>query len=526
MATLGDTTVTSLNVLNTTTTNKISAPTSDGGSTFGLGSNGQLLKTNGTTIYWGAIKKTDLPSLTASDVSALPANTTYLESIVSTSGDKSWTLTNSLNTSWLIPKDGHKVSFKDSSGNNIFTVSSFNDVVIKEGSNIIITEGTNGTAVISADFTNNLAPAYSASSTYSLGAKVIYNGQLYKCTTAISTAEAWNSAHWTAIKVSNGFVDLDSTQTISGAKTFDTSGSINTNVTISGGFGGQSGYESDAIGGLMLTGAASGMYGKATLLLAHASASSSASSPVKVYLPNETGTVALKNIDNNFSAKQTFFTGIGIDNDTSSQYPLNIEKSATFKLKATAAVATNYNTEYDLQNNYLILKHVSSSADSYLQFPQGKGSVSGSTITYATLATTDDITNAYWANVKVSTSSSTSTSPTFGTATIGSLGYAQIYAYENSNSTNSAVIKVISGSTTARALYIQPYGSAGSASNTGSVIIGGAVESSPNNDYKLRVVGNTAASSLTLINVDGSMNWSAKATMSYDTTNECIKFTF
>ena len=46
-----------------------------------------------------------------------------------------------------------------------------------------------------------IAPAYSASSTYALGAHVTYNGAVYKCTTAIATAEAWTPAHWTAVVV-------------------------------------------------------------------------------------------------------------------------------------------------------------------------------------------------------------------------------------------------------------------------------------------------------------------------------------
>ena len=33
-------------------TNKIEAPTSSGGSTYGAGSNGQVLKSNGTNVYW------------------------------------------------------------------------------------------------------------------------------------------------------------------------------------------------------------------------------------------------------------------------------------------------------------------------------------------------------------------------------------------------------------------------------------------------------------------------------------------
>lgn len=35
-------------------TDTLNAPTTSGGSTFGPGSNGQILKSNGTTMYWGA----------------------------------------------------------------------------------------------------------------------------------------------------------------------------------------------------------------------------------------------------------------------------------------------------------------------------------------------------------------------------------------------------------------------------------------------------------------------------------------
>ena len=179
-----------------------------------------------------------------------------------------------------------------------------------------LSDGTNSTTIAALIAgINSFAPTYSASSTYTVGQKVIYNGQLYKCSTTISTAEAWNSAHWTAIKVSSDFVDLDTSQSIAGAKTFATLGSINTNVTISGGYGdSESGYDYDAIGGLMLTGAASGLYGKATLLLAHADDSSSTSSPVKVYLPNKAGTLAVINADNNFSSDQTFTSNVILSN--------------------------------------------------------------------------------------------------------------------------------------------------------------------------------------------------------------------
>ena len=49
----------------------------------------------------------------------------------------------------------------------------------------------------------NVAPQYSASSTYGIGDYVVYNNQLYRCRVEISTAEAWTSSHWTATVLSN-----------------------------------------------------------------------------------------------------------------------------------------------------------------------------------------------------------------------------------------------------------------------------------------------------------------------------------
>ena len=43
------------------------------------------------------------------------------------------------------------------------------------------------------------ATAYNAASTYAIGALTLYNGSVYKCSTAITVAEAWNAAHWTLL---------------------------------------------------------------------------------------------------------------------------------------------------------------------------------------------------------------------------------------------------------------------------------------------------------------------------------------
>ncbi len=46
-----------------------------------------------------------------------------------------------------------------------------------------------------------IADEYSSSSTYAVGDYVYHAGTLYKCTTAITTAEAWTSGHWAAAKL-------------------------------------------------------------------------------------------------------------------------------------------------------------------------------------------------------------------------------------------------------------------------------------------------------------------------------------
>ena len=55
-----------------------------------------------------------------------------------------------------------------------------------------------------------VASAYSASSTYAVGDYVIHNSNLYRCTTAITTAEAFTAAHWTQIVLADDVSDLKS----------------------------------------------------------------------------------------------------------------------------------------------------------------------------------------------------------------------------------------------------------------------------------------------------------------------------
>lgn len=54
------------------------------------------------------------------------------------------------------------------------------------------------------------AEPYSAAKTYAAGDYCTRDGALFKCTVAITTAEAWNAAHWTATSVAAEILAIDS----------------------------------------------------------------------------------------------------------------------------------------------------------------------------------------------------------------------------------------------------------------------------------------------------------------------------
>lgn len=68
--------------------------------------------------------------------------------------------------------------------------------------------GSNDLVLQDSAVRGSLAAAYSASSTYAVGDMVLKDGQLYECNTAITTAEAWTAAHWTAVTVGSALSDL------------------------------------------------------------------------------------------------------------------------------------------------------------------------------------------------------------------------------------------------------------------------------------------------------------------------------
>ena len=56
----------------------------------------------------------------------------------------------------------------------------------------------------------SLAPEYDSTATYAVGDYVLKSGTLYRCTTAITTAEAWTPAHWTQASITGDVSDLKS----------------------------------------------------------------------------------------------------------------------------------------------------------------------------------------------------------------------------------------------------------------------------------------------------------------------------
>ena len=68
-----------------------------------------------------------------------------------------------------------------------------------------VTNGQNGSLASTV-----LAPTYSSSAKYAVGDYVYYSGNLYRCTTAITTAEAWTAGHWTQVALAPEVSDLKS----------------------------------------------------------------------------------------------------------------------------------------------------------------------------------------------------------------------------------------------------------------------------------------------------------------------------
>ena len=105
-----------------------------------------------------------------------------------------------------------KVALRSNSG--IADINKFNAADMNEIKTVVNKNDTRLTTVEAV--IGNETDTYSKSSTYALGNLVIYGGLLYKCTTAITIAEAWTPAHWTQVNLVNTIAQFGETQLWSG----------------------------------------------------------------------------------------------------------------------------------------------------------------------------------------------------------------------------------------------------------------------------------------------------------------------
>lgn len=61
-------------------------------------------------------------------------------------------------------------------------------------------------ASVLTDVDELVAESYSPSLSYAVGDYVVYDGRLYRCTTAIDGGESWDSSHWQVTTVASGLV--------------------------------------------------------------------------------------------------------------------------------------------------------------------------------------------------------------------------------------------------------------------------------------------------------------------------------
>lgn len=69
--------------------------------------------------------------------------------------------------------------------------------------------------VVSSASQDDVAPKYSAASTYDVGDLAFYDDALYRCTTAITVPEAWTASHWTSTTIDTELKLIDTPTNVS-----------------------------------------------------------------------------------------------------------------------------------------------------------------------------------------------------------------------------------------------------------------------------------------------------------------------
>lgn len=108
----------------------------------------------------------------------------------------------------LVPGEFAVVQSGDPSGTDgyavymCFTSGVSKRIILNEDLTAALTDVVGDVSAI----VGNLGDTYSASSTYAVGDYCVYDNLLYRCISTISTAEAFNSAHWTQVNVGDELI--------------------------------------------------------------------------------------------------------------------------------------------------------------------------------------------------------------------------------------------------------------------------------------------------------------------------------
>lgn len=115
------------------------------------------------------------------------------------------------------------LAIKVTSGSETVTMRIVDGVVSRTNTSVTVDPGTlvpsietlisainSAVGQIPVNYNASFAPAYSASSTYAVGDYVVYDGYLWRCTTAITETESWTAAHWTKVALARDVSDLKS----------------------------------------------------------------------------------------------------------------------------------------------------------------------------------------------------------------------------------------------------------------------------------------------------------------------------
>lgn len=115
------------------------------------------------------------------------------------------------------------LAIKVTSGSETVTMRIIDGVVSRTNTSVTVDPGTlvpsietlisainSAVGQIPVNYNASFAPAYSESSTYAVGDYVVYDGYLWRCTTAITETETWTAAHWKKVALASDVSDLKS----------------------------------------------------------------------------------------------------------------------------------------------------------------------------------------------------------------------------------------------------------------------------------------------------------------------------